>query len=120
VRSSKFANLRQVLTLAIAMIYREYQEREEQPPNRVSHFFTLSPISTSPRMALERFAFFALQVIRLPPTLSGLRDTSYKPQAYLPKAQQALAGLSGAIKRLGGRHLALMPGAARHVQSREA
>jgi hypothetical protein len=39
VRSSKFANLRQVVTLPIAMIDCEYQEREEHPPNRVSHFF---------------------------------------------------------------------------------
>jgi hypothetical protein len=53
VRSSKFANLRQVVTLPIAMIDREYQEREEHPPNRVSHFFTLSPSSTSRRMASE-------------------------------------------------------------------
>ena len=45
-RSSKFANLRQVLTLAIAMIDREYQEREEHPPNRVSHFFTFIPTHT--------------------------------------------------------------------------
>lgn len=46
--SSKFANLRQVVTLPIAMIDREYQEREEHPPNRVSHFFTFSPSSASP------------------------------------------------------------------------
>lgn len=38
-----------------------------------------------------------------------------------PKAQQALAGLLGAVERLGGRaDLAFMPGAVRHVQSREA
>jgi hypothetical protein len=70
VRSSKFANLHQVVTLPIAVIDREYQEREEHSPNRVSHFFAFSPSSTSWRIASERPSSFLVAQVSMAVTVS--------------------------------------------------